>query len=334
MTEEEIWKKIPGFKEYEISDKERWRNKTTRKISCSKDIKLHAGVVHIHLRDDDGKDKTLLFSRVVALAFHDNPDDLPCVLHINGNILDNTPGNLKWGRIADLGRTTQNKRRCTPILRLGNDGKVLEKYEDRDEMTKWIKKHTNVRTELDYVIRIRISGACNSEYDRAFGYRWKYEFNEIDGEEWKKHPDEKFDKYVFSTEGRCRLGKRLLLESEGRDGYMHLCLNTYRYRLHKLIAETFLDNPDDLPDVNHWNEIKTDNRVCNLVWSTKKDNAKHSNDKKVYQYTKDGKTFIKEFESVKAASEQTDTNKVSLGMCANGKYKSAGGFFWTYSKLA
>lgn len=63
------------------------------------------------------------------------------------------------------------------------------------------------------------------------------------------------------------------------DGYLrvHLCINTKRIKkpIHRLVAETFIPNPDNKPQVNHIDEDKTNNTLDNLEWVTAKENVNH-----------------------------------------------------------
>lgn len=94
--------------------------------------------------------------------------------------------------------------------------------------------------------------------------------------------------YSVSSEGRVRSngllkGKnskvRILKTEMSKKGYLRVGLTKdgkqKKYLVHRLVAMAFLDNPNNLPEVNHRNEIKTDNRVENLEWMSRRDNMNY-----------------------------------------------------------
>ena len=72
---------------------------------------------------------------------------------------------------------------------------------------------------------------------------------------------------------------RLLKPSLDSKGYLHVILSKngiqYNKTIHRLVAQTFIPNPENKPQVNHIDEDKTNNMVCNLEWMTNKENRNH-----------------------------------------------------------
>lgn len=88
--------------------------------------------------------------------------------------------------------------------------------------------------------------------------------------------------YTIDSSGRVfgiKFNRYLKLQKD-KDGYLHcgLCKNNKAktYKVHRLVAITFIPNPNNLPQVNHIDANKANNNVSNLEWSSVKDQFKHA----------------------------------------------------------
>lgn len=151
--------------------------------------------------------------------------------------------------------------------------------------------------------------------------------------------------------------EKILKQHDRMNGYLFVTLYSdvhKQFYVHRLVAMAFIPNPDNLPQINHKNEIKTDNRVENLEWcsvsynnnfGTKKERIsitrknsvlckKESEKRKrpVLQIAKNG-MIIKRFESIVEAKKSFGKNNNCGAINDSLKYsnKTAYGFYWKYA---
>lgn len=150
--------------------------------------------------------------------------------------------------------------------------------------------------------------------------------------------------YEVSNLGQIRRVGRKILKQSMRGSYLKVSLykngQASQQSVHRIVAQNFLPNPDNLPQVNHKDENKLNNRLENLEWCTHKYNScygtaiekSRKNLKKPVIGTSlaTGEEFY--FDCINEAERQGFANHSHIVSCLKGKdrRKTAGGYSWKY----
>ena len=160
--------------------------------------------------------------------------------------------------------------------------------------------------------------------------------------------------YQVSTLGRIRsldrkdcrgnrIKGRVLRPRFINSGYMMVHLRDKNGKrmgklVHRIIAEAFLIARENETQVDHIDEDKTNNKLCNLRWVTPKVNTNHGTgierasakrSKAVNQLDEDG-LFVRTFTSATEAARVLNIKQGSITNCCKGKHRHAGGYRWEY----
>ena len=149
-----------------------------------------------------------------------------------------------------------------------------------------------------------------------------------------------FPNYTISEDGEIRNSKGKIIKGEiSNTGYRRVSLsnNDVKHKkmsVHRLVAETYIPNPHNYPEVNHKNENKLDNSVSNLEWCSTLDNLNHSRIIEKASFAKFRKvkcvTTGKIYNSIKEASDELGLYHSNIVACCNGRRATCGGLEWEY----
>ena len=144
---------------------------------------------------------------------------------------------------------------------------------------------------------------------------------------------------VKSLNYRQTKREKILKSVNDKDGYLFvsLCKNSVikHYSIHRLVADVFIDNPNNYPQVNHKDENKTNNNVDNLEWCSPKYNTNYGttinrrsekHKKAIYCLETD-----KIYKSLTECAKELNLSIVNISHVLNGQQKQAKGLTFFYA---
>lgn len=154
--------------------------------------------------------------------------------------------------------------------------------------------------------------------------------------------------YQVSNLGRVKRffknGKENFLSGKkDKDGYIEVILSSNQrkkyYRLHRLVADAFVPNLENKPQINHKDRNKQNNYADNLEWVTCSENVSHtfSTGRKIHkrpiiQYTRN-MDVVSIWDSIREAGRSLKICEHNINSCCHGRLATAGGYVWRYKEV-
>lgn len=162
---------------------------------------------------------------------------------------------------------------------------------------------------------------------------------------WKKYfLDGKETNYSISDDGEVRKdATNYILKQSLQQGYKFVTLlingKQKRMRVHRLVAETFIPNPENKPYVNHIDGKRDNNNLSNLEWVTPSENTRHAVEtglmkkgraRAVIQYNLDGEQMLV-FNSITEAARETGCLQSKITLCCQRQRETTNDYQWRYA---
>ena len=340
---EEIWKACEKYPGYHVSSYGRLKTPTNYISKANPDAN---GYIIVNIKGKDNKHIKKGLHIIVAETFLENPENKPCVNHINGIRSDNRcslikeyNNNPKYNNLEWVTYKENNQRKVFPATINSCNIEVIQFNKNDEEIKIWRSiKEIILFYKSESIYSYLDSG---KEYENYF-WEKKLQVQILPGEQWTTVNYKERLVHV-SSEGRVkRSNGRISYGSKNKVGYMVFHFQGKAMLVHRIVMTAMLgydidsneyvvDHIDSQKDLNKSSNLRLVSQRMNVIYSYQNNPDRKYNSKttKINKYDIQG-AYIETFDTQVEAEEFTGILRSGICDCCKFNNKSAGGFQWRY----